>query len=81
MFLNSLHACLVKITKILQKSQFEIFILTFSQMTFREITRLNSTDSLLFGGCKRYIAAYLISLIHNLKPNVNILKVVYLIQV
>ena len=41
MILNSLHVCSFTITKILQKSQFENF--TFSQMRFREITRLNST--------------------------------------
>ena len=42
MLLNSLHVCPFIITKILQTSQFEHS--TFSQMTFRELARLNSTD-------------------------------------
>ena len=43
MFLNSLHVYLFIITKIIAKSQSEIS--TLSQMTFREIARLNSTGS------------------------------------
>ena len=48
MFLNNLHVCLFIITKIIAKSQFETS--TFSQMTFREIARLNSTGSFAFIG-------------------------------
>ena len=41
MFLNTLYVCPFIVTTIIAKSQFES--LTFYQMTFREISRLNST--------------------------------------
>ena len=44
MVLNSLHVCSFKIKKNIAKTQFESF--TFSQMNFREITRLNNTGLL-----------------------------------
>ena len=42
--LNSIYACQFIVTKIIAKSQIEN--LTFSQMTFREISRLNRTTPL-----------------------------------
>ena len=46
MFLNSLHICLFIITK--QVAKITVFFFYFSQMTFREIARLNSIDPLYF---------------------------------